>query len=118
MNSAPAPRRNNQTTYIMFSLQKKHGSVRKAIFTLAVIFLNVFVASAEEKFGMDESANAAFNPMYSYAILGAVFVLAIIVYIIFKPKDKPRTHIPPARNISRAGATRDPRRRASSQRTM
>ena len=99
----------------MFSTQKKQGSVRKAIFTLSILFLNVFAISAEEKFGMDESANAAFNPMYSYIILGAVFTLAIVVYIIFKPKEKPHTPIPPSRNISRTTAAKDPRRRTASQ---
>ncbi|MFL5751959.1 MAG: hypothetical protein ACJ76F_01015 [Bacteroidia bacterium] len=118
MNYAPAPQTNNIITTIMFSLQQKQGSVRKAIFTLAIILLNVFAISAEEKFGMDESANTAFNPMYSYIILGAVFVLAIVVYIIFKPKDKPHTHVPPPRSASRAVGSRDPRRRSSSQRPM
>ena len=101
---------------IMFNSLSKQNSVRKAALTLGLILMNIFAASAEEKFGMDESANTAFNPMYSYAILGAVFVLAIVVYIIFKPKEKPRVHTPPSRSSSRTAASRDPRRRASSQR--
>jgi hypothetical protein len=100
----------------MFSSSTKQNSVSKAVFTLGLILINVFTVSAEEKFGMDESANTAFNPMYSYAILGAVFILAIVVYIIFKPKDKPTTHVPPPRSGSRNTASRDPRRRPSSQR--
>ena len=62
-----------------FILSKKASS--KHILVLALLLVSQ-VAKAEEDY-----VEKSFNPMYSYIIVAALFVTAIVIYSIFKRID-------------------------------
>jgi hypothetical protein len=86
---------------------KAFSSIKRLTFSLVGVAAFLSAQAQKEEFGMsDGPVNSDFKPVYSYLILGGVFVLAIVIFLIFKklekPKKRPNVHHRP---IQRAGGS-------------
>lgn len=88
---------------------KKLEILKRLIFTFLGIATFLSAQAQKEEFGMsDGPVDTSFKPVYSYLILGGVFIFAVVIYLLFKRFEKPKkktNYTASTRPMHRAGGS-------------